>query len=82
MTTFQCYIRLGEGYLPFDQCECCKKYDILWDCEPEIAWPDQYLCTKCMSDGEKRKEWEDMERELSDERAELNPTYEEEYETY
>lgn len=47
---------------PVGNCEICKSLEPLYDCPPEIAWPDQWLCAKCMRKCEKRAEAEEEER--------------------
>jgi len=50
-------------------CEICKRLEPLYDCPPEIAWPDQWLCAKCMHTCEQRAEAEEEERLLELEMA-------------
>lgn len=66
-TLHRCFLNYGESWLPFDQCDDCRCTELLFDCEPEIAWPGQWLCMTCMRAGEDRRDWERYERECGEE---------------
>lgn len=61
---FRCFLSYGQAWLPLDTCDVCKRTELLFDCEPELAWPEQWLCLCCVGAAERRHAHELDEMEV------------------